>query len=125
MGPVLHPGSQLYDEDNGSYFGAFEIEMKSSYIVEPTSVKQGQDQIRILRPPILSGKCSSYHSRGRPHALCRQCQYSGRRTINTKDLNSTKLSQGNSSMEIAVGRTWAVVCSELAKHGFVSVQADV
>lgn len=56
-GPILQRGSEEYEKDNESYFSAFENEIKPAYIVKPTSVKQVQDVIRVLRPHLLSGNC--------------------------------------------------------------------
>lgn len=56
-GSVLLPGSEAYEKNNGSYFSAFENEIKPSYIAQPTSVKQVQGLIEALRPYVVVGDC--------------------------------------------------------------------
>lgn len=37
---ILRPGSDEYEADNGSYFSAFENEIKPLFIAKPTTIKQ-------------------------------------------------------------------------------------
>ncbi|ROW02398.1 hypothetical protein VMCG_06089 [Cytospora schulzeri] len=114
--PILQPGSEEYEKSNGSYFSAFENEIKPSYIAKPTSVKQVQDLIRILRPHLLSGHCQ-VAVRGTGHTpFAGSANVQDGITIDTRGLKGIALSDDKSVVEIAAGETWANVYAELEKH---------
>lgn len=114
---VLHPGSEEYEKDNGSYFSAFEIKVKPSYIAKPTSVKQVQDLIRVLRPHLRSGLCQ-VAVRGAGHTpFAGSANVQDGVTIDTRGLKGIALNDDKSVVEIAAGETWATVYTELEKCG--------
>lgn len=124
-GSLLHPGSEEYEKDNGSYFSAFENEIKPSYIAKPTSVKQVQDLIRALRPHLLSGQWQ-VAVRGTGHTpFAGSANVQDGITIDTRGLKGISLSDDNTSVEIAAGETWASVYAELEKHGLTTAGGRV
>lgn len=116
-GSVLQPGSDEYDKENGSYFSAFENEIKPSYIAKPTSVKQVQDLVRALRPLLLTKSCQ-LAIRGTGHTpFAGSANIQGGVTVDTRGLKGIALVEDGSAVEVAAGETWAALYTELEKHG--------
>ncbi|RYP42180.1 hypothetical protein DL768_010379 [Monosporascus sp. mg162] len=114
---ILLPGTEEYEKENGSYFSAFENEIKPSYIVKPTSVKQVQDLIEALRPHVLSGECR-LAIRGHGHTpFAGSANVQKGVTIDMRGFKGVTLSEDKSAVQIGVGETWATVYAELEKHG--------
>lgn len=114
---VLLPGSVEYEKDNGSYFSAFEMEIKPSYITKPTSVKQVQGLIEALRPYVLAGDCQ-IAIRGNGHTpFAGSANVQNGVTIDMRGLKHVSLSEDKSFVEIGAGETWATVYAELEQHG--------
>ncbi|RYP70438.1 hypothetical protein DL771_005479 [Monosporascus sp. 5C6A] len=114
---ILLPGSEEYQKENGSYFSAFENEIKPSYIVKPTSVKQVQDLVEALRPHVLSGDCR-LAIRGHGHTpFAGSANVHNGVTIDMRGFKGVTLSEDKSVVQIGVGETWATVYAELEKHG--------
>lgn len=115
--PVLHRGSEEYEKENGSYFSAFESEIKPSYIVKPTNVTQVQNVIKVLRPHLLAGQCQMA-VRGTGHTpFAGSANVQDGVTVDTRGLKGVALNDDKSIVEIAAGETWASVYAELEKHG--------
>jgi hypothetical protein len=49
------PGSEEHVRDNGSYFSAFENEVKPTYIANPATPEQVQHLVTVLRPHVVEG----------------------------------------------------------------------
>ncbi|RYP10556.1 hypothetical protein DL765_008060 [Monosporascus sp. GIB2] len=114
---ILLPGSAEYEKDNSSYFSAFEVEVRPSYIAKPTSVKQVQDLIQALRLYVLSEECR-IAIRGSGHTpFAGSANVQNGVTIDMRGLKGVRLSNDMSVVEIGVGETWATVYAELEKHG--------
>lgn len=117
QGSVLQRGSEEYETENGSYFSAFENEVKPSYIVKPSNVDQVQSLIQSLRPYLLSGDCQ-VAIRGSGHTpFAGSANIQDGVTIDMRGLRGIHLSQDESVVEIGVGETWTAVYGELEKHG--------
>ncbi|KAI1657938.1 hypothetical protein F4813DRAFT_64641 [Daldinia decipiens] len=114
---VWQPGSAEYEKENGSYFSAFEIEVKPSYIVSPNSAEQVQGLVRALRPHVLSGDCQ-IAIRGAGHTpFAGSANIQDGVTIDMRDLKGVKLSDDRSAVDISAGETWTNVYTELEKYG--------
>ncbi|RYP93289.1 hypothetical protein DL770_000578 [Monosporascus sp. CRB-9-2] len=114
---ILLPGSEEYEKENGSYFSAFENEIKPWYIVKSTSVRQVQALIEALRPHVLSGGCR-LAIRGHGHTpFAGSANVQNGVTIDMRGFKGVTLSGDKSVVQIGVGETWATVYAELEKHG--------
>ncbi|RYO99950.1 hypothetical protein DL764_006659 [Monosporascus ibericus] len=114
---ILLPGTEEYEKENGSYFSAFENEIKPSHIVKPTSVKQVQDLIVALRPHVLSGECR-LAIRGHGHTpFAGSANVQNGVTIDMRGFKGVTLTEDKSVVQIGVGETWTTVYAELEKHG--------
>ncbi|KAK3984677.1 bifunctional solanapyrone synthase [Cladorrhinum sp. PSN332] len=110
-------GSAEYEKDNGSYFSAFENEVKPSFIAKPTTVEQVQDLVRALRPHVLAGSCR-LAVRGAGHTpFAGSANIQDGVTIDMRGLKGIALSPDKYTVEISVGETWTAVYAELDKHG--------
>ncbi|KAI1370392.1 FAD-binding domain-containing protein [Hypoxylon crocopeplum] len=114
---ILHPSSEEYEKENGSYFSTFENEVKPSYIVKPENVQQVQDLLRSLRPHLLSGDCQIAIRGGGHTPFAGSANIQDGVTIDMRCLKGIHLSQDKSVVEIGVGVTWTAVYGELEKHG--------
>lgn len=122
---VLLPGSEAYEKNNGSYFSAFENEIKPSYIAQPTSVKQVQGLIEALRPYVVAGDCQ-IAIRGSGHTpFAGSANVQDGITVDMRGFKGVRLSDDKSFVEIGVGETWAAVYTELEKHGLTVAGARV
>lgn len=117
QGPILQPGSEEYEKENGSYFSAFENEVKPSYIVKPSNIEQVQGLIRSLRPHLLSGDCQIAIRGGGHTPFAGSANIQDGVTVDMRGLRKINFSQDKSIVEIGVGETWAAVYGELEKHG--------
>ncbi|ROT37823.1 FAD-binding domain-containing protein [Sodiomyces alkalinus F11] len=114
---VLRPGSEEYDKSNGSYFSAFENEIKPAFIAKPSSPEQVQDLIKALRPHLLSGGCQ-VAIRGTGHTpIASSANVQNGVTVDTRGLKGITLNGDKSIVELGVGETWATAYTELEKHG--------
>lgn len=120
---VLRPGSNEYETDNGSYFSAFENEIKPSLIAKPTTVKQVQDLILALRPYLLDGSCQvAVRGTGcTPFAGSANIQNGV--TIDTRGLKG--ITVADDVVEVGAGETWETVYKELEKHGLTTAGGRV
>lgn len=124
-GSVLLPGSEAYEKNNGSYFSAFENEIKPSYIAQPTSVKQVKGLIEALRPYVVAGDCQ-IAIRGSGHTpFAGSANVQDGITVDMRGFKGVRLSDDKSFVEIGVGETWAAVYTELKKHGLTVAGARV
>ncbi|KAF3061308.1 Bifunctional solanapyrone synthase [Daldinia childiae] len=122
---VLQPGSAEYEKDNGSYFSAFESEIRPSFIAKPNNVEQVQGIVRALRPYVLSGDCE-LAIRGTGHSPTdSSANVQGGVTIDMRGLKGIKLSDDQSVVEICAGEIWAPVYAELEKYGLTVAGARV
>lgn len=116
QGSVLHLGSEAFAKDNGSYFSAFENEIKPSHIAKPTNPAQVQALIRTLRPYLIAGTCQ-VAIRGSGHTpFAGSANVQDGVTIDLRGLKGITLSDDKSSVEIAAGETWQTVYAQLQKH---------
>jgi FAD/FMN-containing dehydrogenase len=114
---LILPGSEKYDQANGSYFSAFENELKPWCIAAPSDVAQVQDLVMAIRPHILSGLCH-IAIRGSGHTpFAGSANINNGVTIDTRRLKKITLNQDKSIVEIGVGETWTAVYTELEKYG--------
>ncbi|KAL2171199.1 hypothetical protein VTG60DRAFT_3510 [Thermothelomyces hinnuleus] len=114
-GSLLVPGSEEYERDNGSYFSAFENELRPSHIVKPTSAEQVRTLVAALRP---HAGTTAVAVRGGGHTpFAGSANVQGGITIDLRGLKGVTLSADKSTVEIAAGETWASVYAELEKHG--------
>ncbi|GAB1315262.1 Bifunctional solanapyrone synthase [Madurella fahalii] len=124
-GLLSQPGSDEYEKDNCSYFSAFENELKPSFIAKPATVQQVQALIRELRPHVLAGSCR-IAVRGAGHTpFAGSANIAAGVTIDMRRLRGVALSPDKSTVEIAVGETWATVYTELEKHSLTVAGARV
>lgn len=122
---ILQPDSEQYQEDNGSYFNAFEVETKPLYIAKPSSVQQVQGLVKALCPSIISGDCQ-IAVRGTGHTpFAGSANVEGGVTIDMRGLKGINLSQDESTVRIGVGETWATVYAELEQHGLTTAGGRV
>ncbi|KAJ0120684.1 hypothetical protein J7T55_015416 [Diaporthe amygdali] len=120
---VLRPGSSEFEKDNGSYFSAFENEIKPSFIAKPATVKQVQDLIRALRPYLLDGSCQ-VAVRGTGHTpFAGSANIQNGVTIDTRGLKGINL--GDDTVEVGSGETWETVYKELENHGLTTAGGRV
>ncbi|KAK2611675.1 hypothetical protein N8I77_005004 [Diaporthe amygdali] len=120
---ILRPGSNEYEKDNGSYFSAFENEIKPSFIAKPTTVKQVQDLIRALRPYLLDGSCQ-VAVRGTGHTpFAGSANIQNGVTIDTRGLKG--ITVVGEAVEVGAGETWEAVYTELEKHGLTTAGGRV
>ncbi|KAI1451266.1 FAD-binding domain-containing protein [Annulohypoxylon moriforme] len=116
-GSVSQPGSEEYEADNGSYFSAFENEIKPSYIAKPSDAAQLGLLIQTLRPSILSGHCQIAIRGGGHTPFAGSANIQDGVTIDMRCFKGISLSQDKSIVKIGAGETWAAVYEELEKHG--------
>ncbi|KAI2772256.1 FAD-binding domain-containing protein [Daldinia loculata] len=122
---VLQPGSAEFEKDNGSYFSAFENEVKPSFIAKPNNVEQVQGIVRALRPYVLSGDCE-LAIRGAGHSpISGSANVQDGVTIDMRGLKGIKPSDDQSVVEIAAGEIWTPVYAELEKYGLAVAGARV
>ena len=70
----------------GSYFSAFENEIKPSFIAKPTTVKQVQELVLALQPYLVNGSCQ-VAARGTSHTpFAESTSIQNGVTINTRGL---------------------------------------
>lgn len=120
---ILRPGSNEYEKDNGSYFSAFENEIKPSFIAKPTTVKQVQDLIRALRPYLLDGSCQ-VAVRGTGHTpFAGSANIQNGVTIDTRGLKGITVT--GETVEVGAGESWEAVYTELEKHGLTTAGGRV
>lgn len=120
---ILRPGSDEYEKDNGSYFSAFENEIKPSYIAKPTTVKQVQGLVRALRPCLLDESCRAA-VRGTGHTpFAGSANIQNGVTIDTRSLKGIAVS--DRAVEVGAGEVWADVYAELEKHGLTTAGGRV
>ncbi|SPQ23618.1 c707416b-dcfe-49b6-ad34-7f99f2c61f99 [Thermothielavioides terrestris] len=118
-------GSDEYDKANGSYFSAFENEVKPLYIAKPATVEQVQRLVEALRPHVIAGSCR-IAIRGEGHTpFAGSANVQDGVTIDMRRLKGITLSADRSTVEIAVGETWTTVYTELEKHGLTVAGARV
>lgn len=116
-GALSLPGSADYERYNGSYFSAFENEVKPSCIVKPATVEQVQRLVHVLRPYALAGSIR-IAIRGEGHTpFAGSANVQDGITIDMRRVKGIKLREDKEAVEIAVGETWATVYAELEKHG--------
>lgn len=114
------PGSDRYQKDNGSYFSAFENELKPFFIAKPSNLEEVQALVRSLRPHVLAGSCR-VAIRGTGHTpFAGSANIQDGVTIDLRNLKGIVLNSDKSTVEIAVGETWGTVYSELDKHGLAT-----
>lgn len=120
---ILRPGSVEYEADNGSYFSAFEIEIKPSFIAKPTTVKQVQDLVLALRPYLLDGS-RQVAVRGTGHTpFAGSANIQNGVTIDTRGLKG--ITVVDDIVEVGAGDTWETVYAELEKHGLTTAGGRV
>lgn len=116
-GSVLKHGSAEYEKENGSYFSAFENEIKPAYIARPASVEQVQGLVKTLRPFLLAKVCR-LAIRGTGHTpFAGSANIAGGVTVDMRGLKGISLVDDGSAVEVAAGETWATVYAQLEKHG--------
>lgn len=120
---ILRPGSAKYERNNGSYFSAFENEIKPSFIAKPTTVKQVQDLILALRPYFSDGSCQvAVRGTGNtPFAGSANIQNSV--TIDTRGLKGLNIA--DDVFDVGAGKTWETAYMELEKHGLTTASGRV
>ncbi|GAW18577.1 hypothetical protein ANO14919_080550 [Xylariales sp. No.14919] len=124
-GAIVLPGSEEYEKANGSYFSAFENELKPWCIAEPVDVAQVQSLVTTLRPHILSGLCH-VAIRGTGHTpFAGSANIDGGVTIDMRRLKGITLNEEGTVVEIGAGETWTAVYTELEKHGLTTTGARV
>lgn len=122
---IALPGSEAYEESNGSYFSAFENELRPSHIVKPTTVEQVQSVIKALRPHILAGDCK-IAIRGEGHTpFAGSANIQDGVTLDLRGFKGIALSEDRTTVEIGVGETWTTVYNELEKHGLTTAGGRV
>lgn len=75
---VFLPGSEEYQKSSGSYFTAFENDIKPSYIAKPSGVQDISELIRALHSLLAGGEYSTLthcHLMWWPHALRGELQH--------------------------------------------------
>ncbi|KJZ76358.1 hypothetical protein HIM_04087 [Hirsutella minnesotensis 3608] len=119
---LLQPDSEQYERDNGSYFSAFENELRPSHIAKPTSVEQIECLLKALRPYLLDETCRiAIRGQGHtPFAGSANITGEGSVTIDMRGLKGIALNPDNTTVEIAAGETWESVYAELEKHGLTT-----
>ncbi|KAI0805367.1 hypothetical protein GGR55DRAFT_698342 [Xylaria sp. FL0064] len=117
---IFLPGSEEYEQANGSYFSAFENELKPWCIATPKNVTQVQDLVATIRPHILSGLCQ-VAIRGAGHTpFAGTANINRGVTIDMRRLKGITLNEDRSIVEIGVGETWTTVYAELEKQGLTT-----
>lgn len=114
---LLQPGSAEYERDNGSYFSAFENELKPYFIAKPATVEQVQGLVRALRPHLVAGSCRIAVRGGGHTPFAGSANIQDGVTIDMRRLKGVVLSPDKATVEMAVGETWSSVYAELEKHG--------
>ena len=96
-----------------------------SFIAKPSTAEQVQGLIRSLHPHVLAGSCR-IAIRGTGHTpFASSANIHGGVTIDLRNLKGIALSSDNSTVEIAVGETWATVYTEIDKHGLTTAGGRV
>ncbi|KAL1849674.1 hypothetical protein Daus18300_013175 [Diaporthe australafricana] len=122
---ILQPGSDEYEKDNGSYFSAFENEIKPSYIAKPTTVEQVQGLVRGLRPYLLDGSCRAA-VRGTGHTpFAGSANIQNGVTIDTRGLKGITVVADDGAVEVGAGEVCADVYAELERHGLTTAGGRV
>ncbi|KAI1346050.1 hypothetical protein F5Y01DRAFT_322163 [Xylaria sp. FL0043] len=117
---IFLPGSEEYEQANGSYFSAFENELKPWCIATPKDVTQVQDLVATIRPHMLSGLCQ-VAIRGAGHTpFAGSANINRGVTIDMRRLKGITLNEDRSIVEIGVGETWTTVYTELEKQGLTT-----
>ncbi|KAK4183596.1 bifunctional solanapyrone synthase [Podospora australis] len=119
------PGTEEYDESNGSYFSAFENEIKPAFIAKPATVQQVQGLVKVLRAHVLEGSVQ-IAIRGTGHTpFAGSANIQDGVTIDLRRLKGITLNEDKSTVEIAVGETWTTVYAELEEHGLTTAGGRV
>ncbi|KAI1842929.1 hypothetical protein JX266_010947 [Neoarthrinium moseri] len=113
---ILQPDSAEYEQDNHSYFSAFENELDPSVIAKPNSAKQVQDLIKALRPHIIAGSVQIAIRGSGQTPFAGSANIDNGVTIDLRDLKGITLSEDRSTVAIGVGETWANVYAELEQQ---------
>lgn len=122
---VFLPGSEEYQKSNGSYFTAFENEIKPSYIAQPSNVQDISKLIRALRPLLAGGQyCIAIRSGGHT-PFAGSANIENGVTVDLRALKGISLNEDKSIVEIAAGETWTAVYTELEKHGLTTAGGRV
>lgn len=114
---VAQPGSEEYDQNNNSYFSAFENELKPSYIARPSSPESVQSLIKALGVHVTSGEVQVAVRSGGHTPFAGSANINGGVTIDLRALKGVALSGDQSTVTISAGETWTSVYQELEKHG--------
>ncbi|KAI1869321.1 uncharacterized protein JN550_005951 [Neoarthrinium moseri] len=113
---ILQPDSAEYEQDNHSYFSAFENELDPSVIAKPNSAKQVQDLIKALRPHIIAGSVQIAIRGSGQTPFAGSANIDNGVTIDLRGLKGITLSEDKSTVAIGVGETWANVYAELEQQ---------
>jgi FAD/FMN-containing dehydrogenase len=124
-GNVLLPGSEEYEKSNGSYFTAFENEIKPSYIAKPANTKQVSGLVTALHPLLVRGECQ-LAIRGAGHTpFGGSANIKDGITVDLRGLKGVTLSEDKTTVEIGAGENWLSVYTELEKHGLTTAGGRV
>ena len=122
---ILQPGNDGYEKINGSYFSAFENELRPSFIAKPATAEQLQNLVRALRPHVLNGSCR-IAVRGSGHTpFAGSANIQGGVTIDMGRIQGVKLSADKSLVEISAGEIWTNVYAKLDEHGLTTTGGRV
>ncbi|KAI1262134.1 FAD-binding domain-containing protein [Xylariaceae sp. FL1019] len=111
--PFVERGSQEYELLNGSYFSAFENEVKPRCIATPKDVDEVRALVTALRPHILAKQCR-IAIRGTGHTpFSGSANIENGITIDMRKLKGIAISEDQSFVEIGAGETWSAVYSKL------------
>ncbi|KAI1082758.1 FAD-binding domain-containing protein [Whalleya microplaca] len=104
---VLQRGSQEYEKENDSYLSAFENEVKPTYIVKPSNVRQVQSLVQNLYSHVLSGDCQVAVRGAGGTPVPGSANIQDGVTIDLRGLKGIKLNEDKSVVEIGYGLTTA------------------
>ena len=122
---VLAPGREEYATSNGSYFTAFENEIRPAYIVQPASVQDVSKFVQELHPLLVTGDLLLAVRGGGHTPFEGSANIKDGVTIDMRGLKGVTLSEDKSIVTIGVGEDWTSVYRELEKHGLTTAGGRV
>jgi FAD/FMN-containing dehydrogenase len=117
---VYLPGSDGYTESAGSYFSAFENELRPAAVVQPSSTEEVVDIIKAIREPGLAGKVKVAIRGGGHTPWAGSANIHDGLVIDLRKLTGAKVDQEKTIVSIGAGERWGNVYKTLGEQGLAT-----
>ena len=122
---VFFPGTPEYTASAGSYWAAFENELKPACIIKPTKAEEVAGVIKFLRPFCLTGGVQLAIRSGGHTGWAGSANITGGITLDLQGLNGVSVDPSTKVASIGTGNRWRDVYKALAPQGLATVGGRV